>query len=105
MSYGKEETKKLQEQIESQLERLLDQLRDLEECKDDLDEEEYESTKKDTLAQMEEFRKTLEKMTSGDMSLIDLKGRVQLAMQATVSNAFKTPEVIALFAKKETTTT
>lgn len=35
---------------------------------------------KDTLAQMEEFRKTLEKMTSGDMSLIDLKGRVQLVI-------------------------
>lgn len=50
---------------------------------------------------MIEFEKTLSKMQTGDISLVDKLGSMRLAMQATVSNAFKTPEVIAMFAKKE----
>lgn len=60
------------------MERLLQQLKDCEECKEELDPEEYEMTKQETIQQMKEFQNTLNKMSSGDMSLIDLKGRVQL---------------------------
>merc|ERR1711991_912489 len=35
------------------------------------------------------------------MSLVDQFGAMQLAIQAAVSDAFKTPEVIRLFAKRE----
>jgi len=40
-------------------------------------------------------------MMKGDVTLVDHLGSMQLAIQAAVSNAFKTPEVIAMFAKKQ----
>ena len=69
--------------------------------KEDLDPEEYEETRQDTLQQLREFQNTLTRMTSGDNTLVSQFGSVQLAIQAAVSEAFKTPEVIKLFAKKE----
>ncbi len=65
-----------------------------------MDPDEYESTKKETLEQLDEFRKSLSKMESGDLTLVDTISRVQLAIRAAVSQAFSTPEVIRLFAKK-----
>ena len=35
------------------------------------------------------------------MTLVDEVNRMQLAIQAAISEAFKTPEVIRLFAKKQ----
>ena len=35
------------------------------------------------------------------MSLVSDLGHVKIAMQAAIAKAFKTPEVIAMFAKKE----
>eukprot|EP01101_Sappina_pedata_P009591 TRINITY_DN564_c0_g1_i1.p2 TRINITY_DN564_c0_g1~~TRINITY_DN564_c0_g1_i1.p2 ORF type:complete len:202 (+),score=115.00 TRINITY_DN564_c0_g1_i1:2-607(+) len=98
---GRQETDKLRTNVEDQLNRLLAQLQDLETLKDELDDDEYEMTKSDTLDQLKSFQKTLEKMVSGDVTLVDHLGSVQLAIQAAVSNAFKTPEVIAMFAKKQ----
>ena len=54
-SRGSAETEKLKQNLNDQLERLVQQLHDLEECKDDLDEEEYEETKKETLDQLQVF--------------------------------------------------
>eukprot|EP01156_Anaeramoeba_ignava_P008310 Anaeramoba_ignava/a357988_170.p1 GENE.a357988_170~~a357988_170.p1 ORF type:complete len:202 (+),score=88.31 a357988_170:27-608(+) len=100
-SRGKQETEKLKKNIEDQLNRLLNQLQDLEELKEDLDQDEYESTKNETIEQMKEFQTSLKKMLSGNMTLVDEFGMVQLAIQATISQAFKTPEIIRLFAKKQ----
>ncbi|KAF2072666.1 hypothetical protein CYY_006026 [Polysphondylium violaceum] len=100
-SRGQNETSKLKSNIEEQLNRLLSQLQDLEELREDLDEEEYESTKRETLDQMKEFEQSLKKMIAGDITLVSEFGSVQLAIQAAVSQAFKTPEVIKLFAKKD----
>eukprot|EP01028_Stygiella_incarcerata_P014151 TRINITY_DN911_c0_g4_i1.p1 TRINITY_DN911_c0_g4~~TRINITY_DN911_c0_g4_i1.p1 ORF type:complete len:193 (+),score=74.96 TRINITY_DN911_c0_g4_i1:117-695(+) len=100
-SRGASETKLLKEKIENQLNRLLLQLEDIEELKEDLDDEEYEITKKETLEQMEEFEATLRKMMKGDISLVDEFGSIQLAIQAAIRDAFRTPEVIKLFARKE----
>ncbi|XP_065060911.1 protein LZIC-like [Rhopilema esculentum] len=100
-SRGKSETDKLKHNLEEQLDRLMAQLSDLEECKDDLDEEEYEETKTETLEQLKEFENTLKKMIAGDMTLVDHLNNMQLAIQAAISEAFKTPEVIKLFAKKQ----
>jgi len=50
---------------------------------------------------MKEFQQTLTKMMKGDVGLIDKLGAMQLAIQAAVSNAFQTPEVIKMFAKKQ----
>ncbi|XP_057175963.1 protein LZIC [Triplophysa rosa] len=100
-SRGKSETSKLRQNMEEQLDRLMQQLQDLEECREELDEEEYEETKKETLEQLSEFNESLKKLMSGNMTLVDELGGMQLAIQAAISQAFKTPEVIRLFAKKQ----
>lgn len=100
-SRGKSETEKLKHNLEEQLDRLVNQLSDLEECKEDLDDDEYEETKKETLEQLREFDASLKKMMAGDMTLVDQFNGMQLAIQAAISEAFKTPEVIRLFAKKQ----
>ncbi|XP_072043729.1 protein LZIC-like [Amphiura filiformis] len=40
-------------------------------------------------------------MMAGNMTLVDELNGMQLAIQAAISQAFKTPEVIKLFAKKQ----
>lgn len=100
-SRGKTETSKLKQNLEEQLDRLMQQLQDLEECRDDLDAEEYEETKKETLEQLSEFNDSLKKIMSGNMTLVDDLSGMQLAIQAAISQAFKTPEVIRMFAKKQ----
>jgi hypothetical protein len=98
--------------------------------RDEFDADEYEETKAETIEQLKEFQGTLSKMLEGNMSLVDELGAMQLvwprggprsssamhvnpaafftchprttqAIQAAVSDAFKTPEVIRLFAKRE----
>ncbi|KAJ8257628.1 hypothetical protein GJAV_G00187880 [Gymnothorax javanicus] len=100
-SRGKSETSKLKQNMEEQLDRLMQQLQDLEECREELEEEEYEETKNETLEQLNEFNESLKKIMSGNMTLVDELGGMQLAIQAAISQAFKTPEVIRLFAKKQ----
>ena len=51
----------LQKNIEEQLTRLLDQLKDLDELKEELDEGEYEELKAETLAQLADFEAYLER--------------------------------------------
>lgn len=79
----------------------MQQLQDLEECREELDTDEYEETKKETLEQLSEFNDSLKKIMSGNMTLVDELSGMQLAIQAAISQAFKTPEVIRLFAKKQ----
>lgn len=100
-SRGQLETSKLKQHLEEQLDRLMAQLSDLEECKADLDDDEYTETKSETLDQLREFHDTLKKITSGDMTLVDDLNAMQLAIQAAISEAFHTPEVIRMFAKKQ----
>ncbi|KAF4532630.1 hypothetical protein B566_EDAN011543 [Ephemera danica] len=68
---------------------------------DDLDEEEYEETKSETIEQLKEFNDSLSKMMSGNMTLVDKFGSIQLSIQAAISAAFQTPAVIRAFIKKE----
>lgn len=100
-SRGRTETQVLKQNLEEQLDRLVAQLADLEEAREDMEEDEYEETKQDTIEQLEDFNKSLEKVMKGDMSLVDQLNGMQLAIQAAISQAFKTPEVIKLFAKKQ----
>eukprot|EP00729_Bicosta_minor_P019640 gene19640-17654_t len=87
--------------MEEQMERLVAQLSDLEECREDLDDDEYEETKQETLEQLKEFQESLTKMSEGDMSLVTAFGAMQLAIQAAVCSAFKNPEVIRMMGKRE----
>jgi hypothetical protein len=52
-SHGAAETQRLKLNVQDQLNRLLQQLTDLEELRDELDDEEYTETRRDTLEQME----------------------------------------------------
>uniref|UniRef100_A0A8C1D106 Leucine zipper and CTNNBIP1 domain containing n=1 Tax=Cyprinus carpio carpio TaxID=630221 RepID=A0A8C1D106_CYPCA len=100
-SRGASETSKLRQNMDEQLDRLMQQLQDLEECREELEEEEYEETKKETLEQLSEFNETLKKLISGNMTLVDELGGMQLVRIYILFQAFKTPEVIRLFAKKQ----
>ena len=49
----------------------------------------------------QEFKGSLSKLAGGDVSLVDHVNAMQLAIQAAISDAFKTPEVLRLFVKKQ----
>lgn len=100
-SRGQSETAKLKQNLEEQLDRLVLQMADLEESRDDLDPSEYEETKHETIEQLKEFKATLDRLTTGNMSLVDELNGLQLTIQAAIQAAFKTPEVIRMFAKKQ----
>jgi hypothetical protein len=53
-----------------------------------------------TIDQLKEFEASLEKMSSGNISLIDSAGSVQLAIQAAIRSS-TSPDVLNLFLKKE----
>ena len=46
--------------------------------RDDLDSDEYEETKKETLEQLEEFSQSLSNLRAGNMTLVDELNRMQL---------------------------
>jgi hypothetical protein len=46
--------------------------------RDDFEPSEYEETKKETMEQLQEFNESLSKMISGDMTLVDRLGMMQL---------------------------
>lgn len=94
-SHGKAETAKLQQNLENQLDRLVQQLADLESCKyvfkvfdvfisfmiyfrSDIDNEEYEDIKQDTMDQLKELNDSLSKLVKGDISLVNAFGAMQL---------------------------
>lgn len=102
-SHGKAETDRLRKNLEEQLDRLVQQLEDLEDCRVTLDETDYQEAKEDTMEQLREFNESLQRMISGDMTLVNELGAMQLATQAAISAAFQTPAVIRLFGKREPT--
>ncbi|XP_076249216.1 protein LZIC [Calliopsis andreniformis] len=101
-SRGKVETEKLRKNLEAQLDRLVLQLEDIEESRDLLDGDGYEDALQLTKEDLQEFNESLQRMISGDTTLIDELGAIQLATQAAISEAFKTPAVLRMFGKRET---
>lgn len=116
----------LRQNIEDQLERLLSQLEDIEGLKEELSAEEYEKEKRarphtlpsallrraqsctargctsqDTKAQLSEFQESLKQMTAGNITLESEFDAARQAISAAISEAFRTPEVIRMFARKE----
>lgn len=63
--------------------------------------EEYDENKSETLEQLKELNASLSKIKEGNLSLVNELNGIQLAIQAAISQAFKTPEVIQMFAKKQ----
>lgn len=66
-----------------------------------MSQEEYTEQKQETVEQLKELNQSVSKFKEGNLSLVDEMNSIQLAIQAAVSNAFQTPEVIQMFAKKE----
>eukprot|EP00041_Stephanoeca_diplocostata_P012072 m.201208 g.201208 ORF g.201208 m.201208 type:complete len:194 (+) comp18798_c0_seq5:158-739(+) len=100
-SAGDAETDKLRQNLEEQLDRLVAQLGDLEELREELDDEEYEETREETLSQLKEFQESLKSVAGGNMSLVDSIGAMNLAIQAAVGGTFKSPEVIRMMGKRD----
>ena len=63
--------------------------------------DEYLETKQETMEQLNELNASVSKIKEGNLSLIDDVNSIQLAIQAAISQAFQTPEVIQMFAKKQ----
>ena len=91
----------LRNNVVQQRDRLLEQLKDLDELRAELDVDEYEVMKADTIAQLKEFDASLTKMVEGNMTLQSELDATRMAVRAAISEAFKTPEVIRMFAQKE----
>lgn len=100
-SRGDVETSKLRSNIEDQLNRLLTQLSDLEEMRDDLENDEYEQTRKETMDQLQEFEVSLQKILEGNITLVSDIGSVQLRIQDAIRLSFKSADVTKLFVQKE----
>ncbi len=90
-SRGDKETTKLKQNLEDQLDRLVQQLKDLDELRfafsffplmnwdrGDLEPAEYEEQKKETVEQLEEFSVSLKKVAANNMSLVNDLGAMQL---------------------------
>jgi hypothetical protein len=97
-----DETTRLKDLVERQLSRLLCQLKDLDELKGDLTEEEIAEIKSDTMEELNQFRDNLDRMIAGNMTLMDHLGAVRMAAMAAINEAFKTPDIIRLFSHRET---
>ncbi|VDD88575.1 unnamed protein product [Enterobius vermicularis] len=112
--------------IQEQLKRVMVQLSDLEKEKDAFDKDEYAEMKADSMDQLKvacilvvdncfilsiaylmyknffkELEQTLDRMQCGDISLTDKVTATKLAIRAAISEAFRTPEVVAFFANKQ----
>ncbi|EFO91368.1 hypothetical protein CRE_11997 [Caenorhabditis remanei] len=84
------------------VDRLIRQLAEIENEKESLDDEEYKTLREDTISQLQEYGTIVERLQGGDVSLIDDLTATKIAIRAAISKAFKTPEVMALFAGKHT---
>lgn len=100
-SKGAAETAILRANINDQLNRLLTQLEDLDELKDEFSIEEFNEIKSETIQQLSDFQTYLSMTLKGDLTLVDEFGAAQLALQSAISSAFHTPEVIRLFAQRQ----
>jgi hypothetical protein len=85
--------------------RLLTQLRDLEEMKADLEEDEYEQLRRETLDQLREFEESLARSlgASNDANdpFLDDVERARSAVQETIRSAVASSGAKDRFAKKE----
>ena len=50
-------------------------------CRDDLEDDEYEETRNETLEQLKEFNESLDRMKGGNLSLVDEVNRMQLVRE------------------------
>ena len=96
-SHGTSATMKLKKNVETQLKRLLQELEDLEEMKEDMEEDEYREQREETVEELKLFQANLQELIEGNVDLISDLSRIQLAIRATIKDAFD-PEIVKMFA-------
>ena len=116
---------RLRDSLQAQLHRLMEQLDDLNSLRDgplsallrsagageraagadgeegEEGEDEYKLMEEETLEQLGAFTAQLERMTREDVKLEDELGAMKMAIRAAIADAFKTPEVIRMFALQQ----
>ncbi|CAE7896254.1 lzic, partial [Symbiodinium sp. KB8] len=100
-SHGQDETARLKANLDDQLQRLLTQLDDLEELREELEDDEYEEVRVDTLEQLEELQVQMDNFSKGNATLVSQLGAMRLAIEATIKSEARTPEIIRMFAAKQ----
>ena len=85
-----------------EINRLKSQLQDLETYKDDFSPEEIEQIKKDTLDQLVEATKRLEKMKSGQSSIKTEVEKAQEQLNKILCENYNTKEILGVYLTAET---
>ena len=57
--------------------------------RDDLDADEYNETRQDTIEQLKEFQQRLSRFSEGDLSLVDQFGATQLVSMCPIRHLLK----------------
>lgn len=91
----------LKAQLEEQVRRFETDLKDCEDMKDDLDQEEYENIKKTATEQLAEAKASLAKLTSGSLSLTTEAEAVKQATLDSISSAFQADDVRKMFESRK----
>ena len=92
----------LQHHVQAQVERIMMQLRDLEDMRDVLDDEkEHEMIYQKSQQQLVQFQAMLRQVDAGQLSVLNATEHGQLEIQAAIRKAFSTPQVIEMFASKQ----
>ena len=84
----------LKTQAKQQLERLVSELADIEDSKDEFSSEEYDELRQDVLESFQEFEKYLQKLNCGEVNL-------EFTTKAILNETFKTPDIIKMFLSKK----
>ncbi|KAJ1369292.1 hypothetical protein KIN20_030712 [Parelaphostrongylus tenuis] len=91
----------LVENLQKQVDRLIHQLCDIEEEKSNMDPQEYEELKLETMEELKDLSRSLEKMTGGDITSTDNLTATRMAVRAAISQTLRTPAILAMFARKQ----
>jgi len=79
----------------------VEQLKDLESCKDELPEDELDAVKEETLEQIQEFGETINRLQKGDLTLNNKFHELKLALREAIGSAFNTHEMIKMFGAQD----
>lgn len=93
--------KKLLNNVVEDAIRLNTQLKDLEEYKEDFEQEEYEKMKNDTLKQLVENAKLIEKMTSGDLKVSNQADEAKMRIANTIAEFYNIKDILGTYLSKE----
>ena len=96
------EDETLLKNVLDEIERLNNQLKDLETYKDDFTPEEIEETKKETLEKLIETTKLLEKMKSGNVTTVTKVEQAKKQLQKAIAENYHVKDLVNSYLSNET---